>query len=268
MFSFTAVAVLCALAAIYLLVMRGGSTTERDDAPSTITANKIEGANGPNQNAPEDTEYPRAGAPSFTVQGDSSDQAADALKIVDSGWSLDVNGYICYVVAIKNTSDNLRIEFPEITITGRDEDGSIISSDTMVLASIYPGQVQYCSSVAGNGGGASSVDFSLATPDDWAQVGSSIAASTYDVRGASLQSDGFGGLIAVGEVELVTAGDDRAMSSGSVAVTAVVRDDTGAILAGGETYVDIAAEGESATFEVPIFGTAPTGTLEVYARTW
>ena len=268
MLSFTAVAVLCALAAIYLLVMRDGSTTERDDAPSTITANKIEGANGLNQNAPEDTEYPRAGASSFTVQGDSSDQAADALKIVDSGWSLDVNGYICYVVAIKNTSDNLRIEFPEITITGRDEDGSIISSDTMVLASIYPGQVQYCSSVAGNGGGASSVDFSLATPDDWAQVGSSIAASTYDVRGASLQSDGFGGLIAVGEVELVTAGDDRAMSSGSVAVTAVVRDDAGAILAGGETYVDIAAEGESATFEVPIFGTAPTGTLEVYARTW
>ena len=267
MLSFTAVAVLCALAALYLLIMRGGSAAESDRASSTITANKVEGANSAG-NALNDPEHPQLDARSLTIQGDQSDQVANALEIVDSGWNLDVNGYICYVVAIKNTSDSLRVEFPEITITGRDEDGSIISSDTMVLSAIYPGQVQYCSSVAGNGGGAASVDFSLAKPDDGVKVGSSIAASTYDVRGSSLQSDGFGGLVATGEVELLTAGDDRALSSGSVALTAVVRDDSGAIVAGGETYVDMAVEGASSTFEIPIFGNAPAGTLEVYARTW
>lgn len=267
MLSFTAVAVLCALAALYLLIMQGGSAVESDRASSTITANKVEGANSAG-NALNDPEHPQLDARSLTIQGDQSDQAADVLEIVDSGWNLDVNGYICYVVAIKNTSDSLRVEFPEITITGRDEGGSIISSDTMVLSAIYPGQVQYCSSVAGNGGGAASVDFSLAKPDDGVKVGSSIAASTYDVRGSSLQSDGFGGLVATGEVELLTAGDDRALSSGSVALTAVVRDDSGAIVAGGETYVDMAVEGASSTFEIPIFGNAPAGTLEVYARTW
>lgn len=268
MLSFTAVAVLCALAALYLLVMRGDSTAKSNQASSTITANRAEGTNSAGDNAPDDAEHPQLDAPSLGIQGNQSDQAADALEIVDSGWNLDVNGYICYVVAIKNTSDSLRVDYPEITITGRDEDGSIISSDTMVLSAIYPGQVQYCSSIAGNGGGAASVDFTLAKPDDGTKVSSSTATSTYDVRGSSLQSDGFGGLVATGEVELLVAGDDRAMSSGSVALTAVVRDDAGTIVAGGETYVDMAAEGTSSTFEIPIFGNAPAGTLEVYARTW
>lgn len=268
MLSFTAVAVLCALAALYLLVMRGDSTVKSNQASSAITAGRAEGTNSAGDNASDDAEYPQLDAPSLSIQGNQPDQAADALEIVDSGWNLDVNGYICYVVAIKNTSDSLRVDYPEITITGRDEDGSIISSDTMVLSAIYPGQVQYCSSIAGNGGGAASVDFSLAKSDDGTKVGSSTAVSTYDVRGSSLQSDGFGGLVATGEVELLVAGDDRAMSSGSVALTAVVRDDAGNIVAGGEAYVDMAAEGTSSTFEIPIFGNAPAGTLEVYARTW
>ena len=53
-----------------------------------------------------------------------------------------------------------------------------------------------------------------------------------------------------------------------IALTALVRDDAGSIVASGETYIDMIPEGSTASFEIPLFTPAASGTLEVHARTW
>lgn len=203
--------------------------------------------------------------------GGSTDDVARAhaaLKLTETGWSIDANGYISYAFALKNTSDDLLVDFPAVTITGYDDAGSVVSSDTMTLAALYPGQTQYCASIAGNGAGADTVEFSIGMPNDWGVGRTAGSASTYEIIDAALVGNGFGGSAATGKVRLAIAGDDMKTAMGSIALTALVRDDAGSIVASGETYIDMIPEGSTASFEIPLFSPATSGTLEVHARTW
>lgn len=203
-----------------------------------------------------------------TSSSDDVARAHAALKLVETGWTIDATGYISYAFALKNTSDDLLVDFPVVTITGYDDAGSVVSSDTMTLSALYPGQTQYCASIAGNGAGAATVEFSIGVPSDWGVGRTTGTASSYEVTDAILVSDRFGGSAATGKVRLAVAGDDMRTVMGNIALTALVRDDAGSIVASGETYIDMIPEGSTASFEIPLFTPATAGTLEVHARTW
>lgn len=219
-------------------------------------------------NAPAATDDSAATGVTAGISTDDVARAHAALKLAETGWSIDANGYISYAFSLENTSDDLLVDFPAVTITGYDDAGSVVSSDTMTLAALYPGQTQYCASIAGNGAGASAVEFSIGMPNDWDVRRTTGSASTYEVTDAALVSDGFGGSAATGKVRLAVAGDDMKTAMGSIALTALVRDDAGSIVASGETYIDMIPEGSTASFEIPLFTPAASGTLEVHARTW
>lgn len=178
-------------------------------------------------------------------------------------------GYVEYAYGIRNTSDDILVDYTEVVITCRDDAGAIISSDKMTLGALYPGQVQYVSSLTGNGSAVpADVEFSINRPQDWWLSRAMGVPSTYEVSNASLVDDGLGGVKATGEVTVVSLGDDQELSSGSIALTAIIRDGSGAIIASGQGYVTTPPEGESTTFEVPFFSDVTSGSLEVYANTW
>lgn len=66
------------------------------------------------------------------------------LEIVDSGYTvMDPNSigdiYLTYAVTIKNNNKKMAADFPVITVTGRNEDGSILFSEEHTLGTILPG---------------------------------------------------------------------------------------------------------------------------------
>lgn len=206
-------------------------------------------------------------------QSDAAAGAEDAaraqasLKLVETAWAEDGSGLFTYAFVMQNTSTDLRIDYAEIAIVGRDAAGSVVSSDSMVLGTLHPGETQYVSGVAGNGQTPVEVSFDINPLDETMVFSTAGTASVYGAT-ARLVDDGLGGMNAVGEVTLERTGDDQELGTGLVAVTALVRDDAGAIAASGETYVDMPAEGSSSTFEVPVFPADASGTLEVHAHTW
>lgn len=232
--------------------------------------------NAPAGDASDDDSAASTVPPSLADTGQGAaadaDRAYASLELVETSWHIEDGGYIAYAFGIQNTSDDLLIEFPEIGIVGRDDAGGIVSSDTMVLSGLYPGEVQYCSGLAGNGSGADAVEFSIALPDEPDVRSTGGAASVYEITDASLVDNGFGAWSAVGEVRLARAGADQATSMGDIAVTAIVRDRTGRAIAFGDAYITMPAEGASVVFEASLWSDASAdvsaGTLEVHARTW
>ena len=60
-----------------------------------------------------------------------TDAVADnPLELVESGWSVSQQGYVSYAFALRNTSTTLQVRYPEVAITGRAKDGSIVFSQT------------------------------------------------------------------------------------------------------------------------------------------
>lgn len=209
-----------------------------------------------------------AGQQSDAAAGaDAVARAQPALELVETAWAEDGSGLFTYAFVIQNTSTDLRIDYAEIAIVGRDAAGSVVSSDSMVLNTLHPGETQYVSGIAGNGQTPVEVTFDINPLDETMVFSTAGTASVYGAT-ARLVDDGLGGMNAVGEVTLERTGDDQELGTGLVAVTALVRDDAGAIAASGETYVDMPAEGSSSTFEVPVFPADASGTLEVHARMW
>ena len=57
------------------------------------------------------------------------------LEIVESGWSVGSTGYVNYAFALRNNGSVL-IEYPAVTVTGRDADGSVLFSDDWVVSEV------------------------------------------------------------------------------------------------------------------------------------
>ena len=81
------------------------------------------------------------------------------LKIVESGWSANQQGYVHYAFALRNTSTTQQVQYPQITITGRAKDGSIVFSQTQTLIMAFPNQTVYNAGQAGEGTAPATVDF-------------------------------------------------------------------------------------------------------------
>ena len=78
---------------------------------------------------------------------------------MESGWSADQQGYVHYAFALRNTSTTQQVQYPQITITGRAKDGSIVFSQTQTLNMAFPNQTVYDADQAGEGTAPATVDF-------------------------------------------------------------------------------------------------------------
>ena len=191
------------------------------------------------------------------------------LELVETGWSADESGYVHYAFGLRNTSDSVCIQFPSVEITGRDDDGTVLFSDTQVLVVSFPGETAYFGSQAGNGNGTvpATVDFTVLEPEDYNYVNSGESAS-FRADNLSAASDGYGGEIFSGEISVVKDSARVREQSSQLNVSLVLRDDAGAIIYGFDTYVDWPPEGGSRPFSMDVIDPPAYDSFEVYAQPW
>lgn len=257
------IAVISIGAASVISALQSKDSSSSDAAPSA-SSNEID------DDAVGLSESMIGGEPNTDIAGktDTAHSPAEPaqLELIESGWSPASNGYISYAFAIRNPSDSETIDFPEVVITGRSSDGSVVFSQPQVLSSIGPGETLYFGAPAGNGTAPDSVEFALGTPDDYNITDGEDARPVFAFSSVTEAESGFGDTSFTGEV---------AMSKGTipelandVAVVIVLRDEAGSIIYGNSTYVDIPEPGQSVPFECIAYGAPDYATVEAHALFW
>lgn len=191
------------------------------------------------------------------------------LELVETGWSADESGYVHYAFGLRNTSDSVCIQLPSVEITGRGEDGSVLFSETLIMANAFAGETVYFGSETGNGNGIvpATVDFTVLEPDDYSYVNSSESAS-FKADNLSAAPDGYGGEIFSGEISVVKDSARVREQSGMLAVSLVLRDEAGAIVYGYSTFVDWPPEGGSRPFSMDVIDPPAYDSFEVHVQPW
>lgn len=196
--------------------------------------------------------------------GDASAAEAADLEIVESGWSVDADGYVYYAFGLRNPNDFV-IDLPGVKITGRDEAGKVLFSEEQILNIIGAGETNYFGSLVGGGEAPAAVEFEPLPIEDY-QVGQTGSEVSFSVSNVSVSSGRDGMTSFTGDVTTV---DDDGQGIGSdVALTVVLRDESGQIIYGATAYVTRPAMGKTTSFEIEQYGVPDYATYEVYAQAW
>ena len=186
-------------------------------------------------------------------------------EILESGYYIDEYGYVYYAVCWENPNEGYEIESPELTITGRDADGSIVFADTWTMDSLLPGEVQYVTGIAGNGTEPATVEFGVSPVDDDCFVATDEVAEEYfTVSNISEIGDDYGGVSFTGEITTNVELEDF----DEAWLSLVLRDEDGNIVYGDFTIVDVADEGGTVAFEIDEYELPDYATYEIYAIPW
>ncbi len=192
----------------------------------------------------------------------------DSLELVETWWERGTDGLYHYAYGIKNTSEDLKITFTKVTLTGRDASGGIVSVDSHYMSDIFPGEVQYFGGIAGNDVAPDSVEFEITRPEAQEAVHTDAQQSSFTVDNVSVVPDSIGNDSVVGEVTLEKAGGDMWLSPSSVSLCVVLRDAQGAIVFGQTGYATLPDEGKTVTFEVTLDRPPAYESIDVYAMPW
>lgn len=264
MMALAATAVVSLLAAIVLLLADAGllgAPAAIDDAAGGQVTSQGEKDGAPGS----DDRGSGSDAPASARPG-SADETGAALEVVESGWSVDDQGFVHYGIALRNTGDAV-VEYPAYTVTGRDESGAVLFSQEQVLSSIGAGETIWWGNLAGNPGQPpATVEFSANGVEDY-QVGSEAERSaTFAVSGARPVSDGLGGTNFVGEVTCER--DDGSDIGSDVALSVLLRDEDGNIVFGAVGFASRPEPGSTTTFEVSCHTVPDYASYEVHALAW
>lgn len=249
------VAVCCVAAAAVLSpdAQRAGNPESRVAASGTSAGD----AEGGSSRVSSDSEPSFAAAPASSAQ-----DASSLLEVVESGWSCDPTGYVHYALALRNSSD-VAIEFPTVRIVGRAQDGAVLFSDEKPLMVIDAQRTVLYGSQAGNGEAPATVEFEALEPREY-NIGSRTNVPEYVVSGVAESSDRYGGTTFTGTVEMTSGQAEDDM----VAISVVLRDAAGSIVAGYNGFVTCGKVGEKATFEVLAQNAPEHASFEVSAQQW
>lgn len=219
---------------------------------------------------PVKRESPTDAAAEPSLAGPTAEQLArahESLGIVESGWGVSAGGYVMYALTLENTSDDLVVEYPEVLITGRDEDGSVLFTDSQVLWVIYPGEQLTYACQAGNGQAPATVEFALAAPQDYQVTVGEGEATTFEVSDFSVRAGSYGSTLFTGEVTTVSQGDEGD-GMGDVWLSVILRDEAGKIVYADHGDCRRPGEGKSSAFEIDVYDCPAYATAEVVGMAW
>lgn len=272
-----AVAVACvavvAIVAAAVLIPRWIANADSDGDATSGTSQNAGSQPDPSTGNDGDAADPGTDPATRNPAGDGAahggSEYGNPLELVETGWSADESGYVHYAFGLRNTSDSVCIQLPSVEITGRGEDGSVLFSETLIMANAFAGETVYFGSEIGNGNGIvpATVDFTVLEPDDYSYVNSSESAS-FKADNLSAAPDGYGGEIFSGEISVVKDSARVREQSSTLAASLVLRDDAGAIVYGYSTFVDWPSEGGSRPFSMDVFDPPAYDSFEVYAQPW
>lgn len=272
-----AVAVACvavvAIVAAAVLIPRWIANADSDGDATSGTSQNAGSQPDPSTGNDGDAADPGTDPATRNPAGDGAahggSEYGNPLELVETGWSADESGYVHYAFGLRNTSDSVCIQLPSVEITGRGEDGSVLFSETLIMANAFAGETVYFGSEIGNGNGIvpATVDFTVLEPEDYGYVNSSESAS-FKVDNLNAAPDGYGGEIFSGEISVAKDSARVREQSSQLNVSLVLRDDAGAIIYGFDTYVDWPPEGGSRPFSMDVFDPPAYDSFEVYAQPW
>lgn len=207
-----------------------------------------------------------AGAPGQTESAQGSagqrEEAKNEVVVVESGWSVDDQGYVHYGIVLENEGD-MAAMFPAVKITGKDADGNVVSSDEQILMGLKPGQRVAWAGQAGTGTAPATVEFGVnVSESSWQKA--EAAEDAFEISGTTAQESGFGTVNFVGEITSLLEDEDLGM----VAVSVLLRDGSGAIVGGYSGFVNNLAAGSTTSFDVLGYGIPAYETFEVFAQSW
>ncbi len=192
------------------------------------------------------------------------------LEIVESGWSAGAGGYVHYAFGVRNTSENAAVELAGVKVSGYDKDGKLLFTEDSGIMIALPGRTSYFSGQAGDGGAAPDrVEFTLQTSSATKarRMDDALELEVTDLSARKTAT----GTTFVGTYSVT--GSDAALASipsyiNSTAITLVLRDASGNIIYGTNTYAYNLSLGESQTFQIDATGLPAYATAEAYAVPW
>lgn len=188
------------------------------------------------------------------------------IELTETGWSVDDSGYVHYGVGLRNTSDDLRVDFPTIEITGRADDGSVVFSDAQVFNTLFAGETTYCAGQTGNGTAPATVDFSVIAPDRY-NVYASRESVSFTVSNTSALPEQYGVTSFTGEIEAATDGYE-VRDGQQIRLSLILRDEQGRIVYGGITFVDWPSADRPRPFSIDPYGIPDYASYEIYGQIW
>lgn len=214
-------------------------------------------------------------AESTLLQDDTADDpdnkkpheaAIKNLEVVESGYTVD-SGYVFYGIGIENPNTDYGCEFPTITVTGKDADGSILFSDTNMMGEILPGEVLWVASMAGNGSEPATVEFSVdVSSRDWYETDDNdsnfYSLSNINVVDGDYMKNITGEITTNREWLVYDEPCEEAM------VTAIFRNKDGEIVGGTCDFEDVGEVGETKAFEIDDYTNIEYETVDLYAHPW
>lgn len=241
---------------VWTMIGKGGEPASTEASASTTSSSKA--------SQPVDDDI--ADNPTNEVSSVDAKNAAKALKIVDSGWSMGNDGYVYYGIALQNTSSEFDIEFPAFKITGYASDGSILFNEEAVLFNICAGETLYWGSLASGSDGArpSRVEFKPIAPEKYNISRAIDNPPRYEISGINEVNSEWKSVI-TGTVHL-REGD--AGESNEILVTAILRDADGKIVYGFNGHVSGTAQDDEEPFSIDINDAPAHASVEVYAQSW
>lgn len=189
------------------------------------------------------------------------------ISIAESGYSIVDNGfgsiYVYYGVSINNPNEKISAKSPNINITAKGEDGSVITTFDQGLFYIAPNDTASFGGVIDcNGKTPASIDITATCKNYVPAPKNTIHTSSLVVSNpAELTTDL--GTTYTGEVENTSKYDLN-----DVAVTVILKNN-GSIVFGYTTFVSNLAKGSKQAFEIQPFQKAPEHTEYVItAQSW
>ena len=195
------------------------------------------------------------------------EQAVESLEITETGYSpLSSRGFMT-VVGIRNTSDDLLVELPGVRVTGRSDEGTIVSNSVMGVSFILPGQTIYMAWPMEASQTPDELEFSLVEPRDYNVSHWDAGTPTYVLDNVA-ELQGRNGVSFTGEVTL--SGDLSVLQAipyvTGLQVIVILRDGEGNAISGSSTSLAMPSEGETVPFSIDFFDSLPDyESFEVYA---
>ena len=198
------------------------------------------------------------------ADGSASDDASTStLKIVESGWSVDAQGYVHYAVGVNNTGTQ-RVEMPAVRVTGRAGDGTVLFTTEDVYALADPGTVTYCGGQAGDGRRPATVDITVVPPPSYALI--DVARPFHAAATNLAEVPGEYGVTFTGEISV--DGDTGNLSGQDLRIFVLLRDANGKLCYAESTYIPRPQNGSTAAFAIPFDNPPDYASYEIHAQPW
>ncbi len=205
----------------------------------------------------------QASSSSNTSVNNKSATSTDDVKLVvsESNVYQSTDGYVGFVVALRNESKTTAVKYPSVTVTGKNADGTIMFSSNLLYVAIGPGETKYSASITQGDSLPASIECSVDKIDSY-NLSTSLNTGAFTVSNVSIAKAG-GTTKLTGEVKVDDAGN---AGNGYVEIIAVFRDENDKIVYAQEMGSECPQTGQSTSFDMPIRSNLDYASLDVYAR--